>query len=258
MAVDLTELYKQRNALNQQIEEAQKQAREAGETVIIDGKEYDSTMDFEGLLPNPVDTDYFPTYRKDDNGDITNSGEITYADLIKRFGAATIAEVEDAKDQAISTVNDSVASAIEEQVDPKIAEIETKQQELDEKIDDFNAKNPVGFIATVGDGTNTEFTVTHNLGTTKFLFQVWSKIDDDVPAWNIQTIDANSVKITFDTAPASNGIDLLFAPIVQITDVSEIPWANVTGVSITPDMLSEGCYMTKEQALAILNETTTG
>lgn len=85
---DLTELYKKQRAVAQEIDDALKAAKESGEVIVIDGKEYDSTMDFEGELPEPKDTDYFPTYRKDDNGDITDSGEITYKALIEKFGAS--------------------------------------------------------------------------------------------------------------------------------------------------------------------------
>ena len=85
---DLTELYKKQRAVTQEINDALKAAKESGEVIVIDGKEYDSTMDFEGELPEPKDTDYFPTYRKDDNGDITDSGEITYKALIEKFGAS--------------------------------------------------------------------------------------------------------------------------------------------------------------------------
>ncbi len=85
---DLTELYKKQRTVTQEINDALKAAKESGEVIVIDGKEYDSTIDFEGELPDPKSTDYFPTYRKDDNGDITDSGEITYKALIEKFGAS--------------------------------------------------------------------------------------------------------------------------------------------------------------------------
>ena len=97
MATDLTSLYQQRNAIDLQIQQAREAAARAGEVIVIDGKEYDATIDFEGMLPDPVDTDFFPTYRKDDNGDITDAGEISYADLMSNFGA----EAEAIKEEAI-------------------------------------------------------------------------------------------------------------------------------------------------------------
>ena len=103
---DLTELYKAQASINAQIKTARAEAAKNGEVIIIDGKEYDSTMDFEGELPNPVDTDYFPTYRKDDNGDIAGSGEITYKALVEKFAS----EATTIKNQAIDAGNEALES----------------------------------------------------------------------------------------------------------------------------------------------------
>ena len=51
---DLTSLYKQRAALDAEIKATREAAAKAGEIIVIDGKEYDSTLDFEGSLPNPA------------------------------------------------------------------------------------------------------------------------------------------------------------------------------------------------------------
>lgn len=93
---DLTSLYKQRAALDAEIKATREAAAKAGEIIVIDGKEYDSTLDFEGSLPNPAKTDYIPTYRKDDNGDITDAGEITYGDLVGDFAQEATAKVQEA------------------------------------------------------------------------------------------------------------------------------------------------------------------
>ena len=93
---DLTSLYKQRAALDAEIKATREAAAKAGEIIVIDGKEYDSTLDFEGSLPNPAKTDYIPTYRKDDNGDITDAGEITYGDLVDDFAQEATAKVQEA------------------------------------------------------------------------------------------------------------------------------------------------------------------
>ena len=93
---DLTSLYKQRAALDAEIRATREAAAKAGEIIVIDGKEYDSTIDFEGSLPSPAITDYIPTYRKDDNGDITDAGEITYGDLVDDFAQEATAKVQEA------------------------------------------------------------------------------------------------------------------------------------------------------------------
>lgn len=112
---DLTELYKKQRAVAQEIDDALKAAKESGEVIVIDGKEYDSTMDFEGELPEPKDTDYFPTYRKDDNGDITDSGEITYKALIEKFGAAAteiLNQAIEAGETSVTNIQEALTAAL--------------------------------------------------------------------------------------------------------------------------------------------------
>ena len=112
---DLTELYKKQRAVTQEINDALKAAKESGEVIVIDGKEYDSTMDFEGELPEPKDTDYFPTYRKDDNGDITDSGEITYKALIEKFGAAAteiLNQAIEAGETSVTNIQEALTAAL--------------------------------------------------------------------------------------------------------------------------------------------------
>lgn len=108
---DLTSLYKQRAALDAEIKATREAAAKAGEIIVIDGKEYDSTIDFEGSLPSPAITDYIPTYRKDDNGDITDAGEITYGDLVDSFaqeavgaGNTAVQNIENAEDSALASI----------------------------------------------------------------------------------------------------------------------------------------------------------
>lgn len=289
MAVDLTELYKQRNAINAQIEEAQKQAREAGETVIIDGKEYDSTMDFEGLLPNPVDTDYFPTYRKDDNGDITDSGEITYAELIDRFGAEAVSAVETAKDQAIQDVSDSVDNVIETQIDPKISAaeeaasaaesaktaIDAIKTDIDETVSGFDtsveqatssalsdiseakdeaisalgSKMHVGYRAIIGDGVTKSFTITHNLGSQWVFCQIWFNDLSDKCYYKLQEIDSNSIKIDFDFAPPADSVDVRIVPNVRIED----PTASLPDdFTLTKEHIDDSVECTPEEMQALI------
>lgn len=83
----LSELYAQQKALNSQIRLAEEKAARSGEVIVIDGSTISSTMDFEGELPSPVDTDIVPLIRKDTDTDIVSSGEITIAELMDRFGA---------------------------------------------------------------------------------------------------------------------------------------------------------------------------
>lgn len=113
MAIDLTELYKQRQAIDAEIKTLREQAVREGEVIVIDGVTIDSTIDVDGEMQNPVETDYFFTYRKDDNGDIIDQGEITYKDLIDRFG------------QGISGKEDEAIQAIEDATEENKTELDT-------------------------------------------------------------------------------------------------------------------------------------
>lgn len=71
-----------------------------------------------------------------------------------------------------------------------------------------------GYSAPIGDGTSTEFTITHNLNTQSIIVQLWDSTGNGVPMWDMQIVDANSVKITFeDGAPAANGVSVCILPV---------------------------------------------
>lgn len=128
MAIDLTELYKQRQAIDAEIKTLREQAVREGEVIVIDGVTIDSTIDVDGEMQNPVETDYFFTYRKDDNGDIIDQGEITYKGLIDRFG------------QGISGKEDEAIQAIKDATEENKKELDTyaegiKTESLDPLVD---------------------------------------------------------------------------------------------------------------------------
>ncbi len=100
----LTDLYLQKQALDKQIREAEEKAR-SGESIVVDGQTLDKTMDFENdVIETPQETDSFPFYRKDDNGDIEGQGDITFKELLENFGA----EVSSLKEEAISAGEQAV------------------------------------------------------------------------------------------------------------------------------------------------------
>jgi len=65
---------------------------------------------------------------------------------------------------------------------------------------------PVKKTFTVGDGTSTSLTLTHNLNTADVIVQVRQASDDAVVDCDIDTTGPNSVVLAFATAPASNAI----------------------------------------------------
>jgi hypothetical protein len=63
------------------------------------------------------------------------------------------------------------------------------------------------YAVTIGDGSTTSYTITHNLGTTDVHVQVWETGGSkrQVIA-EIQIIDGNSVRVLYSPAPATNAI----------------------------------------------------
>lgn len=65
------------------------------------------------------------------------------------------------------------------------------------------------FKGSIGDGTNTAFTVTHNLGTTDVIVQLFDVSSGDTVYADVVRSSANEVEISFGAAPASNDIRVL-------------------------------------------------
>ena len=77
-----------------------------------------------------------------------------------------------------------------------------------------NMPDVYGYAVTLGDGISTAFTIAHNLNTQSIIVQLWDSTGNGVPMWDMQIVDANSVKITFeDGAPASNGVSVCILPV---------------------------------------------
>jgi len=66
-----------------------------------------------------------------------------------------------------------------------------------------------GAAANVGDGTNTVYAVTHNLGTRDVIVQLYDNATYDTVYVDSVRTDANTVTLTFATAPASNAYRVL-------------------------------------------------
>lgn len=67
----------------------------------------------------------------------------------------------------------------------------------------WNAK-PKKYVADIGDGSTTEFTITHNLGTKDLAVGLEDVTTGEMVFTDILKIDANRIKVLFATAPASN------------------------------------------------------
>ena len=65
------------------------------------------------------------------------------------------------------------------------------------------------FKTSIGDGTNTGYTVTHNLGTTDVVVQLFDVSSGDTVYADVVRSSTTEVEITFGAAPASNDIRVL-------------------------------------------------
>ena len=112
----LSDLRAQQAAIEAQIQEEEARLARSGETVTIDGVTITDTYDIEGNLPDSTETDFFITYRKDAESDVSAIGEISYKNLVDKFAQ----EAEQKKQEAITAGTEAV-SAIDQ----------TKQAALD-------------------------------------------------------------------------------------------------------------------------------
>lgn len=67
-----------------------------------------------------------------------------------------------------------------------------------------SALTSIGAAQTIGDGVATSIAVTHNLGTTDCVVQVFQVSDGAEVIADVTRTDANTVTLTFGTAPATD------------------------------------------------------
>ena len=76
----------QRSSLEAEIHALEEAATNEGGVVLIGDQEVSRTFSFDGKLPKPQGSDFFMSYRKDEEGDPIEGGEITFDELIDEFG----------------------------------------------------------------------------------------------------------------------------------------------------------------------------
>lgn len=102
---------------------------------------------------------------------------------------------------------------------PGIIEIAT-QSETDTGTDDNRAitpeklanwsGRPLRYATLVGDGSNTEYTITHNLGTRDVLVEVYRNSGDyDTVLVDVERSSTSAVVLTFASAPSSNAFKVV-------------------------------------------------
>ena len=69
------------------------------------------------------------------------------------------------------------------------------------------------FVASIGDGTNTSYTVTHNLGSKDVIVQLYDVSSNDTVIADIVRTSTNVVTVSFSAAPTTNDIRVLIQKI---------------------------------------------
>lgn len=84
------------------------------------------------------------------------------------------------------------------------------------------------FQVTIGDGTSTEYTINHNLGTSDIVVQPWTTNSEGLPIYEAEIQDDNTIKITFDEAIGENEVSVVITAIrdtyktkIQYDDIAE-------------------------------------
>lgn len=122
---------------------------------------------------------------------------------------ARIATVIDAAPTALDTLNE-LAAALGD--DPNFsATVTTSLDALDTRIDSLEASTGAGgYTQLVGDAVASTFTVTHNLGTTSVIVQIFAVSNGQTVFPVVTRPSTNTVALDFGTTvPASNAMRVL-------------------------------------------------
>ncbi len=135
----------------------------------------------------------------------------------------------------------------------KIIEIQGQITTDKEDVRDLHAQmegmlHP-GFRATVGNGSDTEFIIEHNLNTEWTNTQVWytDPENEGVP-YLIKELDRNSLKITFKSPPPVNGAEIRIISCDRVNVVDLLP----DGFSLMPDQIAPDCALTHDEIESVI------
>ncbi len=145
---------------------------------------------------------------------------------------------------------------VEKKSETVIDELESKGDEIKDYLDKYRSR---GYHCPIGDGTTTQYTITHNLGTT--LIQPWIIATDPdavIPFTRFTAVDENTISVVFEWTPPANQMILCISTIKEIAESTGLPtgkiqWSQIENVKITEDQLDSSLFMSAEEANQILN-----
>ena len=80
-------------------------------------------------------------------------------------------------------------------------------------VNQLTASGPQGFAVSVGDGSLSTFTVTHNFNTFDVMTQVYEVATGNYYATEARIATVNTVEVSFGAPPASNQFRVLVIPV---------------------------------------------
>jgi hypothetical protein len=158
-----------------------------------------------------------------DNASTTNSSQWIFLETNQQQATTTIVGITryatgvETQGQTLSTAAvtpQGLASVVATETSQGLAEIAT-QAETNTGLDDTKIVTPLklatyvaatvgGFYALVGDGVNTTFTVTHNLGSARVLIQLYDYASGAQVMTDLAIVNANQISVSFSVAPSTN------------------------------------------------------
>lgn len=80
-------------------------------------------------------------------------------------------------------------------------------------LDQLTASGPQGHAQTIGDGTNTTFTITHNFDTFDVITAVYEVTTGSYVFTDTRIATVDTVEISFGSAPTTNQYRVLVIPV---------------------------------------------
>lgn len=164
---------------------------------------------------------------------------------------ASVSEIGSSKDSALSEIGTAKTDALSEIGTLKESALSDIEDQKDAAIEELKGNLHVGYSTTIGDGTTTDFTITHNLGSEWTIPFVLFADPEKAYYHKYFDVDQNTARIVFDFPPDSDGVEVRILPNVRV-EVADLP----ATMTISRNNLDEDTECTAEdvqELIAILD-----
>lgn len=164
---------------------------------------------------------------------------------------ASVSEIGSAKDSALSEIGTAKTGALSEIGTSKESALSDIEDQKDAAIEELKGNLHVGYSTTIGDGTTTDFTIIHNLGSEWTIPFVLFADPEKAYYHKYFDIDQNTARIVFDFPPDPDGVEVRILPNVRV-EVADLP----ATMTISRNNLDEDTECTAEdvqELIAILD-----